>query len=73
LNPVEYCFNTIRQAVEAQRPRTEAELRAAIEIGIDRVSPNMQETFTCFRRQQNHIDEADLEAVEEQQAAIQID
>lgn len=45
LNPVEYCFNTIRQRVEALKPSDEEELRAAIEEGIESLT-HMEETFT---------------------------
>ena len=45
LNPVEYCFNTIRHSVEAAKPRDEEELREAIEEGIGHLN-HMEDTFT---------------------------
>jgi transposase len=44
LNPVEYCFNTIRRIVEKNKPRDEATLRQSIQKGIDRLH-NMEATF----------------------------
>jgi transposase len=44
LNPVEYCFNTIRHFVEQNKPRDEASLRAAITQGMQSLN-NMEATF----------------------------
>lgn len=45
LNPVEYCFNTIRHFVEKNKPRDEQTLRMAITRGIASLT-NMDTNFT---------------------------
>ncbi len=44
LNPVEYCFNTIRHYVEKEKPRDEESLTEAVAMGIEHLS-NMEATF----------------------------
>ena len=47
LNPVEYCFNTVRAYINRQQPRDENELRLAVAEGIRSLSPaSLSRLFT---------------------------
>lgn len=39
LNPVELCFNILRIHISGEAPRNEADLRAALEEGLQKLTP----------------------------------
>jgi transposase len=48
LNPVELCFNILRTHINGEAPRNEAELRAALEEGLEKLTPTV--CSRLFRR-----------------------
>src|SRR2546423_12796339 len=57
LNPTELCFNLLRQQIEKNRPRSEEELRSAIEKTVELL--NLKDLTKYFEHCVNYFDKND--------------